>query len=337
MSKEVIKEEIHLEHSSLRYPLPEGLLKELAMELPLINEYPGGGEYRLLRTELARYTGTSCGSVLPANGSDEVIEAVTRAFGKKLILIPVPTFSQYEVSADRNGFTKKLVTSLKGCNYQLDYTADDLKKASLVWICNPNNPTGNVIPRKDIIKVLNLTSGIVAVDECNYEYTGETVVDLLGQYPHLVICRSFSKNFGLAGLRLGFALSSLKNIHEIAGYLQVFRVNKMAETAGIKVLKYLDYFQEIWQEIALVRENFVSGLRDLGVKTFTSRTNFVLADFCTEENAKIVWQYLQSENIFSCPSWGEECTGLENHYLRFTIGTNKEMNLVLELLAGILK
>ena len=91
--------------------------------------------------------------------------------------------------------------------YSLNYSAQQLDKASLVWICNPNNPTGTRIPRENIIDILQRAKGMVIVDECNYEYLGESVTDLIDDYENLIISRSFSKNFGLAGLRLGFALS----------------------------------------------------------------------------------------------------------------------------------
>ncbi len=323
---------IHLEHSSLKYPLPELLLQELSQEMVFINDYPCGGCYEELSAKLAEYVGTTPECILPANGSDEVIESITRAFGGELILIPIPTFSQYEVSAERNKLNKKFIPCLKEGKYQLEYCEDDLKKASLVWICNPNNPTGSSIPRDVIKGILDVTSGIVAVDECNYEYSGESVVDLIGQYPNLVISRSFSKNFGLAGLRLGFAVSSTKNITEIAQYSQHFRVNKMAEIAGIKVLKYIDYFQGIWQEIARTREYFVSRLQDMGIIALPSKTNFVLVDFVTGEKARQVWQYLREENVFTVAAWEVEFTGLDNRYLRFAISNHEEMAYVLELL-----
>ena len=327
-----MKKEIHLDYSSIKYSLPKLLLKELSEELLRINEYPSGGCYQLLSNKLAEYVGTSPNCILPANGSDEVIELITRAFGERLILIPIPTFSQYEVSAERNKFDKKFIPCLDRHHYKLDYCDRDLKKASLVWVCNPNNPTGSTIPRGVIKRILGVTSGIVAVDECNYEYLGESVVDLIEQYPNLIISRSFSKNFGLAGLRLGFAVSSANNILEIARYSQPFRVNKMAEIAGIKVLKYLDYFQNIWQEIVRTRECFVSRLQDMGIIALPSKTNFVLTDFVTEEKTRQVWQYLREENVFTVAAWETEFTGLDSHYLRFTVSNHEEMAYVLELL-----
>ncbi len=331
------KKSIHLEHSSLKYPLPELFLQELRAELSFINDYPSGGYYRVLATKLAEYVGTPDNCILPANGSDEVIESVTRAFGRRLILIPIPTFSQYEVSADRNGLPKKLIPCLQNNQYRLNYQVEDLKRASLVWVCNPNNPTGTSIPREEIIRILSNTSAIVVVDECNYEYLGESVVDLIEQYPNLVISRSFSKNFGLAGLRLGFAISLPQNISKIAHYGQHFRVNKMAEVAGIKVLKYRDYFQKIWQEIAQTRDFFITGLREIGIKVFPSQTNFVLADFITEEQTRKVWQYLRKEKVYTFAAWGEEFSGLDRHYLRFTIGYRSDMAYVLELLERFTK
>jgi histidinol-phosphate aminotransferase len=327
-----MRKTIHLDYSTLKYPLPELLLQELSEELAFINEYPCGGCYEALSTKLAEYAGTTPDCILPANGSDEVIESITRAFGRRLILIPIPTFSQYEASAERNKFNKKFIPCLGEGQYQLDYCEDDLKKASLVWICNPNNPTGSSIPRGVIKKILSSTSGIVAVDECNYEYLGESVVDLIGQYPNLVISRSFSKNFGLAGLRLGFAVSSNRNIDEISRYLQNFRVNKMAEIAGMKVLKYLDYFQYIWQKIAHTRDYFAKGLSDIGIVVLPSKSNFVLADFLTEEKTRQVWCYLREENVFTVAAWEKEFSGLDNHYIRFTISNHEEMTYVLELL-----
>jgi len=332
MGKKGAQETIRLEHSSLKYPLPKKLLIELKQELSTMNEYPSGGTYQMLSDKLAEYVGVAPENVLPANGSDEVIEAVTRAFGRQLILIPIPTFSQYEVSADRNGFTKKLISCLQGYDYQLSYSDDVLKKASLVWICNPNNPTGNSVCREDIQRILTKTTGIVVVDECNYEYLGETVVDLIDKFSNLVISRSFSKNFGLAGFRLGFAVSSSTNISKILRYCQHFRVNKMAEIAGIKVLKYLDYFQAIWQEVAMVRDHFICGLQQLDIIAFPSKANFVLADFVTKENTKRVWQYLREEHVYTFAAWGEEFSGLDSHYIRFTIGSQQEMNYTLMLL-----
>ncbi len=330
------KEKIFLTQSYFKYPLPEEMLKELSTELKDINLYPSGGEYVKLRQVLAEYVGVKVENILPTNGSDEVIEVVSRAY-KGEVLIPIPTFSQYEVSADRGRLSKVLVNCLNGGVYSLNYSNQQLDKASLVWICNPNNPTGTRIPREKIVDILQKAKGMVVVDECNYEYLGETVVDSIDKYENLIISRSFSKNFGLAGLRLGFAISNPQNIKKLAAFGQYFRVNRMAEEAAGKVLKYLDYFQEAWEKIKKVRDKFVRQMNELGFSAYDSQANFVLVEFKNKEETERVWKYLKEKGIYTLPGWENEFSGLEDQFIRFTIGVEWEMDKAVEALSDYVK
>ena len=330
------KEKIFLTQSYFKYPLPEEMLKELSEELKDINRYPSGGEYTKLRQVLAEYVGVKMENILPTNGSDEVIEIVSRAY-KGEVLIPIPTFSQYEVSADRGGLSKILVNCLIDGVYSFNYTAQQLDKASLVWICNPNNPTGTRIPQENIINILQRAKGMVVVDECNYEYLGETVVNLIDKYENLIISRSFSKNFGLAGLRLGFAISNPQNIKRLATFGQYFRVNRMAEKAATKVLKYLDYYQEIWEEIKKVRDKFVRQINDLGFFAYDSKANFVLVELKDKKETERVWKYLRENGVYTLPGWENEFSGLDEQFIRFTIVVKWEMDRVVEVLSDYVK
>jgi len=327
------KEKIDLTNSYFKYPLPLELIKELAKELKDINLYPSGREYIKLREVLADYVGLKTKNILPANGSDEVIEIIARSYQGE-VLIPIPTFSQYEISADRSGLPKVLVNCLQDREYNINYSTQQLDKASLVWICNPNNPTGSEIPRDKIIDILQRAKGMVIVDECNYEYLGKTVIDLIDKYPNLIISRSFSKSFGLAGLRLGFAISNSQNIKKLAAFGQYFRVNRMAEKAAGKVLKYLDYYQESWKKIKKVRDNFVRQINELGFFAYNSKSNFVLVEFNNKKETERVWDYLKENNIYTLPGWEKnEFSGLENRFIRFTVGAEWEMDRVAEVLA----
>ena len=334
--KPIKKEKIFLTQSYFKYPLPEEMLKELSEELKDINLYPSGGEYVKLRKVLAEYIGVKIDNVLPANGSDEVIGIVSRAY-KGEVLIPIPTFSQYEVSADRSGSPKVLVNCLYDEVYSLNYSAQQLDKASLVWICNPNNPTGTRIPREKIVDILQKAKGMVVVDECNYEYLGETVVDLIDKYENLIISRSFSKNFGLAGLRLGFAISNPQNIKKLAAFGQYFRVNRMAEKAAGKVLKYLDYYQEAWEKIKKARDEFVRQINELGFFAYDSQANFVLVEFKNKGETERVWKYLKEKSIYTLPGWENEFSGLDDQFIRFTIGKGWEMGRAVEVLSDYIK
>lgn len=334
--KPIKNEKIFLTQSYFKYPLPEELLKELSDELKDINRYPSGEEYTKLRQVLAKYVGAKIENILPANGSDEVIEVVSRAY-KGEVLIPIPTFSQYEVSADRGRLSKVLVNCLHKGVYSLNYSAQQLDKAFLVWICNPNNPTGTRIPREKIVDILQRAKGMVVVDECNYEYLGETVVDLIDKYENLIISRSFSKNFGLAGLRLGFAISNPQNIKKIAAFGQYFRVNRMAEEAAGKVLKYLDYYQEAWEKIKKVRDKFVRQMNELGFSAYDSQANFVLVEFKDKKEIEKVWEYLKKNSIYTLAGWENEFSGLKDQFIRFTIGEEWEMDKVVEVLSDYVK
>lgn len=330
------KEKIFLTQSYFKYPLPEEMLKELSTELKDINLYPSGGEYVKLRQVLAEYVGVKAENILPTNGSDEVIEIVSRAY-KGEVLIPIPTFSQYEASANRGGLSKVLINCLHDGVYSLNYLAQQLDKASLIWICNPNNPTGTKISREKIVSILQKAKGMVVVDECNYEYLGETVVDLIGKYENLIISRSFSKNFGLAGLRLGFAVSNPQNIKRLAIFCQYFRVNRMAEKATGKVLKYLDYYQEAWEKIKKTRDKFVKQINKLGFSAYDSQANFVLVEFRDKKETKKVWEYLREKDIYTLGGWENEFSGLDDQFIRFTIGEEWEMDKVVEVLSDYVK
>jgi len=334
--KSLKEEKIFLTQSYFKYPLPEEMLKVLFEELKNINRYPSGGEYVKLRQALAEYVNVKLENVLPTNGSDEVIEIVSRAY-KGEVLIPIPTFSQYETSADRGGLSKVLINCLHDGVYCLDYSAQQLEKASLVWICNPNNPTGTRIPREKIVNILQKAKGMVVVDECNYEYLGETVIDLISKYKNLIISRSFSKNFGIAGLRLGFAISNPQNIERLAVFCQYFRVNRMAEMAVKKVLKYLDYYRKAWEEIKKIRDKFVRQINILGFFAYSSKANFVLVEFKNKKETERVWEYLKGKGIFTLAGWEHEFSGLGDQYIRFTIGKEWEMDKVVEVLSDYIK
>ncbi len=175
------------------------------------------------------------------------------------------------------------------------------------------------------------------MDDCNYEYLGETVVDLIDKYENLVISRSFSKNFGLAGLRLGFAISNPQNIKRLAIFCQYFRVNRMAEKAARKVLKYLDYYQEVWEKIKKVRDKFVRQINDLGFFAYDSKANFVLVEFKDKKETKRVWKYLTENGIYTLAGWENEFSGLDEQFIRFTIGVEWEMDRVVEVLSDYVK
>ena len=328
-------EKIVLDISYLKYPPPEKLCKELKEEVKKVNIYPSGN-YDKLRMKFAKYIKVKKENILPGNGLDEIIDLITRVWKGK-ILIPIPTFSQFEIAANREGSEKVLINCLENGVYTINYSVQQLREASLVWICNPNNPTGSKIPRGKIIHILKESRGIVAVDECYYEYLGETIVDLIDEFNNLIVLRSFSKNFGLAGLRLGFAISAYENIKKLESLKQIFNVNRIAEKFGEKIIDYISYYKKIWEEIKSTRGKFIEKIKQIGLKSYNSYANFVLVEFKNKGEAERIWENLKENGIYTFPAWSEEFSGLEKKFIRFTVGTEEEMNKTIKILSESLR
>ena len=162
-------------------------------------------------------------------------------------------------------------------------------------------------------------------------------MDLIDKYENLIISRSFSKNFGLAGLRLGFAISNPQNIKKLAAFDQHFRVNRMAEKAAEKVLKYLDYYRKAWEKIKKVRDKFARQINELGFSAYDSQANFVLVEFNNKEETERAWKYLKENGVYTLPGWENEFSGLGGQFIRFTIGNELEMDKVVEVLSDYVK
>lgn len=325
---------IDLSYADLKYPPPATLIEALHQELSKINLYPSG-DYLDLRETYAEYAKVNKTNILAGNGTDEIIDLITRVWGNR-ILLAIPTYQQYALAAKRRGAKVTLTNSLIGERYRIAFTKNHLKESSLIWICNPNNPTGSKIPRQHILSVLKEACGMVAVDECYYEFSGESVVDLIDKFDNLVVVRSLSKSFGLAGLRLGFALSAARNIEKLEQVRQIFSVNRLAERAGKEIFDHFDYYREIWDKVSRTRKTFIENVSGLGFMPFRSYTNFVLVRFNNIAQTKNMWQGLHNRGIDVLKADDKgEFTGLNELFLRFTIGTDDEMHKVGQAMAEI--
>lgn len=329
---------IDLSLSYLREPLPKGLVQELEETLPRINSYPPT-DYNKLRESLAKYVNVNKTQVLVGNGADEVIDIVTRVWGER-VLIPTPTYSQYEVATDRlERSGKVLINCFEDDTYSLDKLYDYATSTSLIWICNPNNPTGTFIDPEVILHLLRTTNGYIIVDECYYEYLDKTVVDLIHEFDNLVVIRSLSKNFGIAGLRLGYAISTEENISQLETKRQPFNVNTAAERVGRKVFDYLGYYRDLWKRVINERDQTVRKIRRIGLKAHNTYTNFILLEFNSDERAGKIAQELKERAIrvlsANHPMWEREFSNLPKRFMRITVGTHAEMEKLITSLQEI--
>ncbi len=178
---------------------------------------------------------------------------------------------------------------------------------------------------------------MVCIDECLFEYSGQTSISMLKSKKNIIITRSLSKAFGIAGLRLGYAVASKDVIKELDEYRQPFNVNKIAEAAGIAAFDYVDYYADAIQNIKKTRHSFCKELSSLGFEYMESNAPFVFVNFGNMSNAKKYYNFLISNGILVFAAWDKEFSGSALPFIRFSIGTEEDMSKVIEVLRNATK
>jgi histidinol-phosphate aminotransferase len=253
------------------------LLKEVAEECDL-RIYPQDQEERL-KEKIGEYLNVPAGCVAIGNSSDEVMERIIRIFlekGDKAVTF-VPTFSVFKCCVDFRG------ANFVGVPLRDDFTIDmDAMQnaftpdARLLYLCSPNNPTANQLKQREIEALTEEFPGIVIVDEAYAEYADYSVVPLIEKYPNLVVLRTFSKAFGLAGLRLGFAVANPRLAASIDKAPAPYAINVVSLMMGSKLLDNVGLVKESVEALKAERRKLISELNRLkGVEAFDSKTNFV--------------------------------------------------------------
>ncbi|GAV23934.1 histidinol-phosphate transaminase [Carboxydothermus pertinax] len=320
---------IKLDANENPYPFPGSLLDEIftkigSKDFPL---YPDPLSSRL-RKKLAEKLGVLPENIVLGNGSDELILCLYLAFGGqgRTALGFSPSFVMFW----HHAFVTQ--TEFREVPYRDDFSFD-LKKAlktieeqkpHLVFLANPNNPTGSLVDLKTIEKLLAFDH-LLIVDEAYVEFSGVSAVELLKEYPNLVILRTFSKARALAGLRLGYLIANKEVIKEIIKVKNPYNVNIFSQIAGEVVLDNEEVFKEEIKEIIAEREKLFQQLIALGVRPVKSHANFILVEF--GERAKTIHQELINQGILV-----RYLGGVLANYLRITVGTPEENRQLLKIL-----
>ncbi|MFZ2025678.1 MAG: histidinol-phosphate transaminase [Microgenomates group bacterium] len=259
---------------------PSPLVAKRLSEFTGYQFYPDPA-YLSLRKKIGKYVGVGYNRVFVANGGDEIIDLLLRLMlnvGDKVIDTP-PTFSSYKISAVLN---RGIVLNVPRTKDWVIDTAAILrnidKTVKVVFICNPNNPTGTITPISEIEKILK--SGVlVCVDEAYIEYGGQSCVPLLKKYENLVILRTFSKWAGIAGLRLGYSLASVNLVRQLMKIKQPYNVNFAAVIAGIASLEDMSYRKRTIKKITDEREMMYRKIAGLDVcRVIPSGGNFLFIE-----------------------------------------------------------
>jgi len=265
---------------------------------PYYNIYPDAGQSRL-RKLLAEHVGVGADYIVASGGSNQLIDLVVRLFvgpGDEVINC-VPTFDMYRFSTETSGGT--LVEVPRDKYYAVNPRSVKnaiSKKTKLIFLCTPNNPTGNTTPPQDILDIIN-TGLPVLIDEAYYEFCGETVAPLVQKHENLMVLRSFSKWAGLAGLRIGYGIFTPR----IADYLSTirvpFNVSSAAQIAVEESLKDIDFLMRRVKDIIAERDRLFEQLSTLKIlKPFPSDANFILCSVL-DGRADELQQRLQNKGI----------------------------------------
>jgi histidinol-phosphate aminotransferase len=239
-----------------------------------LTRYPAPYSRELTRT-LGKYLGVDSNMIVVGCGSDDVLDSAIRAFGEpgaRLAQLD-PTFGMIRVFATLNGLS---VVDVPGGDSRV---VDALlgARATVIYLCSPNNPTGALIDSAAIEAVVSRANGIVIVDEAYAEFAGVSSIELLARYDNLLITRTFSKAFGLAGLRIGYATGSPAVVREVEKSRGPYKVNSLAERAAmVAITDDRAWVEEKIEEVRANRARFTERLKALGLLPIESRANFVL-------------------------------------------------------------
>jgi histidinol-phosphate aminotransferase len=261
-----------------------------------MNRYPDP-DATLLRRRLAERYETETGRVAVGNGSCEILLAAAEALCEPgaEILYAWPSFSIYPHLAALTGAREIRVPLAEGDVHDLDAMAAEVTAATqLAIVCNPNNPTGTHLPASEIAAFCERIPAhvTIALDEAYVEFQTDddpdVTVDLLADFPNLVVLRTFSKVYGLAGLRVGFALGSAKFRAAIDAVRQPFSVNALAQAAAAEAVLHQDDVEQRVDRTLVERVRVEEGLRELGLATAETQANFSWIDLGDADEAEVV-------------------------------------------------
>ncbi len=292
-------------------------------------EYGCYPEYEELYRALSAYLGVREECVIACNGSDEAIKVLFDVYvekGDEVILL-APSYSMYELYAEVAGAKIVWVSYLPGFIFPIEEILKQIgPKTRFIAIANPNNPTGTLIAREDLVKIIEKNPQMaVLIDEAYVPYAKTTNLDLALSYPNVFAAQTFSKGHGLAGLRIGYLVSAVENIESVSKVLSPsYSVDCLAAAAAIAAMEDSGYVERYVEEVIAAREFFVEEIKKLGFEAVSSSANFVLVRF--NEKAERAKEALAKENILV-----RKRSDLPG-YLRITIGPRVQMEKVLSIL-----
>lgn len=285
-----------------------------------------------LKQTLSEYVGTPENNLAFGNGADEMLYLIfnsVRQNNESFAVSLAPSYFDYQSYSRAVGLGIKFLDLERDFDFDVEKFVDlsDDKNCRLVILCNPNNPTGNLLNEQKILQVLSRNQQrLVMIDETYFEFSGKTFLDKIEQFPNLAIVRSFSKAFSTAGLRFGYVISNIKNIRELTKVMTVFHSSLMIQSVVLTMLENKELFLEQTRKVVEYRNGLYSELFKIaGIKVKNTETNFL--PFTVGKRSKQLYNFL-SDNEIAVRDIGFH--PILNNYLRVSISCEDDNKIFLK-------
>ncbi|MDX6745873.1 histidinol-phosphate transaminase [Polaribacter sp. PL03] len=300
-----------------------------------VNRYPDPQQNNV-KDLLSEIKGVAKENILLGNGSDEVLDLIFRAFcepNKDNIITLPPTYGMYDVLANINAIENKRVLLTEDFQPKVEHILEAVNTNSkILFLCSPNNPSGNSFSSESIEKLLNSFKGLVVIDEAYIDFSEQkSWIEKLEEFPNLVITQTLSKAYGLAGIRLGVCYASVEVIAVLNNIKPPYNVNELTQQKALERLLKIDEVKKEVSEIMNQRDLLLESLKEVNfINTiYPTDCNFVLVkvDDATKRYNQLIKKGIVIRNRTTQPLC-ENC-------LRFTIGTERENKKLLQVLKEI--
>jgi len=312
--------------SNENYAVSDDFLKKMindAKENMDVREYPLGGTERLVQ-DISKYVGIPKEMIGVGNGSDQIIDLFLSNFASKdtKILTSDPTFGFFEERCKLYSIPTIKIPFDKSMTLNLEKFLSNSKKASILYLDTPNNPTGFQFEKRDLERLIREFKGLVIIDEAYVEFSDYSIVEMVKKINNLIVLRTLSKSFGLAGLRVGYFVANAQIIDTFTRVIQYpYPLNTLAIEVGILALRQSKYFTDVANLVKKERSRIIANLQQMKIfEVFDSKANFVL--FAAGGSSQRIYKALIEQGI-SIKNLGK--VGSHEGCLRVTVGS-QDMN-----------
>jgi histidinol-phosphate aminotransferase len=310
-------------------PSPQALAVLRNIDGEWLRRYPEpfGGEFRQAASKVL---GVPSDWIIVGNGSDELLNLVVRACAEpgKKVVYPMPTYVLYVT------LTQMQAAEIVEIPYSEDYSLPIAEliaaNGAVTFIATPNSPSGHVVPTNDLRKLASQLSGVLVIDEAYVDFADENALSLVKEYENVIVIRTLSKGYSLAGLRLGFGVANPKLLHNLFKVKDSYNIDAIACAVGTAAIIDQEYKNACVAKVKASRTQLAIDLKQLNFQVWDSQTNFLLVQ-PPQDNAQYLYQQLKAQNIlvryFPQP-------GLDNK-LRISIGTDEQNQILVEALSKL--